>query len=233
MNKYLTALLLLVLTATAVKAQPEPGTTTIYPRLGFNLSKFAGDEIYVSDDGDPAKSKYKFGVAAGAEAEHQFTRFFAASAGLLYSMQGTSYDEKNTYDPNGSYSLFKDVKYTMHYLKLPVLAVFNLGYSGFSAKCGVQLGYLLNATSSNYYESGQVVDGERIPNAPGDEASGTVTDVFHRLDFSIPVGISYRHDRFTVDLRYDIALTRNIYKYIDSGIRNSNISLVLGYGFTL
>ena len=82
-------------------------------------------------------------------------------------------------------------------------------------------------------ESGQVVDGERIPNAPGDEASGTVTDVFHRLDFSIPVGISYRHDRFTVDLRYDIALTRNIYKYINSGIRNSNISLVLGYGFTL
>ena len=95
MNKYLTALLLLVLTATAAKAQPEPGTTTIYPRLGFNLSKFAGDEIYVSDDGDPAKSKYKFGVTAGAEAEYQFTRFFAASAGLLYSMQGTSYDEKN------------------------------------------------------------------------------------------------------------------------------------------
>lgn len=233
MKKHLAILLLAALAVISVKAQSAPGTTTIYPRFGVNMSKFAGDEILTAADGGSAKSKYKFGVVAGAEVEHQFTPLLAASAGLLYSMQGSRYDESYTNDPNGNYSLFKDMKYTLHFLTLPVLAVFNLGYnSAFSAKCGVQLGYLLNATSSNYYESGQIVDGERLPNNPGDKFSGTVTDVFHRLEVSIPAGISYKHDNLTVDLRYNIVITRNVYKYVD-GARNSNISLILGYGFTL
>ena len=233
MNKHLILLLLTALTVISVKAQSAPGTTTIYPRFGINMSKFAGSEIFTSEDGEPVKSKYKFGIVAGAEIEHQFTPLLAASAGLLYSMQGTRCDESYADDPHGNYSLFKDMKYTLHYLTLPVLAVFNLGYnSAFSAKCGVQLGYLLNATSSNYYEMGQIVDGERIPNNPGKKVGGTVTDVFHRLEVSIPAGISYKHDNLTVDLRYNIVVTRNVYKYID-GARNSNISLILGYGFTL
>ena len=32
--------------------------------------------------------------------------------------------------------------------------------------------------------------------------------------------------------RRNIVITRNVYKYVD-GARNSNISLILGYGFTL
>lgn len=233
MNKFLTALMLLAFAAIYAKAQPAPGTTTIYPRLGVNLSKFAGDEIFTDASGESVKSKYKFGVVAGAEVEHQFTPYFAASAGLLYSMQGTRYDESYVYDPNGSYNLFKDMKYTMHYLNLPILAVFNIGNSGFSAKCGVQLGYLLNATSNNYFESGHVIDGQRVPNEPGSDGSATVTNVFHKLDFSIPAGISYQYKNLTVDLRYNIAITGNVYKYVEDGAKNSCISLILGYGFTL
>ena len=60
-----------------------------------------------------------------------------------------------------------------------------------------------------------------------------MTNVFHKLDFSIPAGISYQYKNLTVDLRYNIAITGNVYKYVEDGAKNSCISLILGYGFTL
>ena len=45
MKKLFAALVGLIL-CNNVWAQKEPGTVTLYPRIGMNLSKFSGDKIF-------------------------------------------------------------------------------------------------------------------------------------------------------------------------------------------
>ena len=90
------ALLLLWLPVLQLSAWKEPGTTTIYPRVGFNLSKFSGDKIYTginTFDGvaGTIPARFKVGFNVGAEAQHQFSNALAGSIGLLYSQQGTAF----------------------------------------------------------------------------------------------------------------------------------------------
>lgn len=46
MKKRLFAVLVGMLLCCNIFAQKEPGTLTLYPRVGLNLSKFSGDKIY-------------------------------------------------------------------------------------------------------------------------------------------------------------------------------------------
>ncbi len=46
MKKGLFAVLVGMLLCCNIFAQKEPGTLTLYPRVGVNLSKFSGDKIY-------------------------------------------------------------------------------------------------------------------------------------------------------------------------------------------
>lgn len=46
MKKRLFAVLVGMLLCCNIFAQKEPGTMTLYPRVGLNLSKFSGDKIY-------------------------------------------------------------------------------------------------------------------------------------------------------------------------------------------
>ena len=62
----------------AAKAQFEPGTFSLQPKVGFNLS-----EISAKD------SKFKAGLVAGLEGQYQINNWFALSAGLLYTQEGT------------------------------------------------------------------------------------------------------------------------------------------------
>ena len=90
------ALLLICLPVLHASAWKEPGTTTVYPRVGVNFSKFSGDKIYTSaspSGGTPdhIPAQFKTGFTAGAEVQHQFTNAIAGSVGLLYSQQGTAF----------------------------------------------------------------------------------------------------------------------------------------------
>lgn len=231
MKKVITVITALATIAVNANAQTEPGQTTIYPRFGVNISKFAGDYVLVDDytELSELKARYKFGVTAGVEVKHQITTFVAASAGLLYSMQGTRYDEYERREGN-SLTTIKLPSHTLHYLNLPVLAILNIGYSDFSIKAGVQFGFLMKAHTGNGFESTTYNDNSD-EDTYTEYVSNTSTDIFRRFDFSIPLAIGYDHDNFSIDLRYNIFLTDN-YKYIDH-IKNNSISLTFGYGFTL
>lgn len=231
MKRNLAILLLAALACPCANAQNEPGTTKIYPRIGVNLSKLTADAILIDDNGTTLDAKYRFGFTAGAEVKHQFATAFAASAGLLYSTQGTKYDDYTTSDGE-NYIKFTAPKMTLHYINMPILAIFDIGQTGISAKFGIQPGYLLTAKSKNFYEAGASDGSRQSQGDQGTAASGTVTDVFNRFDFSIPVGIAYEYRNFSIDLRYNIGLT-DTYKYIDDNVRNCNLSLMLGYSFTL
>lgn len=74
-------------------ARKEPGTTTIYPRIGLNWSKFTGDAVYIDVHNNRADAKFKLGFTGGVEVQHQFNNVIAASIGALYSRQGTKFDK--------------------------------------------------------------------------------------------------------------------------------------------
>ena len=128
------ALLLLWLPVLQLSAWKEPGTTTIYPRVGFNLSKFSGDKIYTginTFDGvaGTIPACFKVGFTVGAEAQHQFSNALAGSIGLLYSQQGTAF--KKTSDTE------LDFKIKENNLIVPVMLVATTKYN-IDLKLGLQ-----------------------------------------------------------------------------------------------
>lgn len=128
------ALLLLWLPVLQLSAWKEPGTTTIYPRVGFNLSKFSDDKIYTginTFDGvaGTIPARFKVGFTVGAEAQHQFSNALAGSIGLLYSQQGTAF--KKTSDTE------LDFKIKENNLIVPVMLVATTKYN-IDLKLGLQ-----------------------------------------------------------------------------------------------
>lgn len=217
-------------------AQTFGGETKIFPMVGLTLSKMNND-IILTDAGNgqtgEIKPKYKFGITAGAEVRHRFNNNdFGFSAGLLYSMYGTKYSDY-TYSNEQYYNKITDSNQTLHYLTIPVMAIYYFGNSGFSVKAGVQAGYLLSAKGSGDYENGTVENGQYIPDAEqSGEDSNSTTGIFKRFDIGIPVGVTYEYKNISIDLRYLFGL-KNLYKYYDERIRNRSFSLTIGYGFTI
>lgn len=125
----------IVLSSLGVKAQTEPGTFTLMPKVGLNMATLGLDEY-----------KMKAGAVAGVEAEYRATNLIGVSAGVLYSMQGTRWSE-------GDYS----DKYLMDYINIPILANFYV-WKGLSLSVGIQPGFLVSA--KNKWDEGEDGDGD-------------------------------------------------------------------------
>lgn len=236
MKKLVIIMLALLAISQNSTAQTFGGETKIFPMVGLTLSKMNNDIILTNLGNGQAgeiKPKYKFGITAGAEVRHRFNNNdFGFSLGLLYSMYGTKYSD-HTYINEHSYGKVTNSKQTLHYLTIPVMAIYYFGNSGISVKAGVQAGYLLSAKGSNDFENGTIENGQYIPDAEkSGEASNTSTDIFKRFDIGIPVGVTYEYKNISIDLRYLFGL-KNLYKYYDERIRNRSFSLTIGYGFTI
>lgn len=127
--------IMLAIVSMATFAQKEPGTLTLYPRVGVNFSKFADSKIYYGDSNSFIESEFKPGLVIGVEGEYQLNNHFALSGGVLYSQQGEQYDL-----PSG-YAEFEKVKYDN--INIPLLAVFTTRI-GLSVKCGLQPEIVIN-----------------------------------------------------------------------------------------
>ncbi len=101
----------------AAKAQFEPGTFSLQPKVGFALT-----EISAKD------AKFKPGMVAGFEGQYQINNWFGLSAGLLYTQEGTKVKDS-------------DLKFNMEYLNIPVMAKFYVT-KGLSLNAGLQLGFM-------------------------------------------------------------------------------------------
>ncbi len=106
-------------------AQHAPGTVTLQPKVGLNISSMTD-----ADDADP-----RFGVAAGAELEYQVNSFFSISGGALYSMQGLK----------GSDDV--DITMKLDYINVPIMANFYV-VKGLALKAGIQPGFNVNSKLS-------------------------------------------------------------------------------------
>ena len=104
----------------AAKAQFEPGTFTLQPKVGVTLATISSDD-----------SKFKFGMAAGIEGQYQLNNWFGLSAAVMYSQQG--FKAKDI-----------DLKGNIEYINVPVMAKFYVT-KGLSLNVGVQPGFMTKA----------------------------------------------------------------------------------------
>lgn len=197
------ALLLLWLPVLQLSAWKEPGTTTIYPRVGFNLSKFSGDKIYTginSFDGvaGTIPARFKVGFTVGAEAQHQFSNALAGSIGLLYSQQGTAF--KKTSD------IELDFKIKENNLIVPVMLVATTKYN-IDLKLGLQPEFRVSKAFDKVLNKVSL----SIPVGISYEYRNVA------LDLRYNIGVSHVYKEQS---SYDVS-------------RGQTVMLTLGYGFDL
>ncbi len=123
MKKILMMAAMMVVTV-AAKAQFAPGTWTLQPKVGIELTQISADD-----------AKFKFGLGAGVEGQYQINNWFGLSAALMYQQQGS---KVKNYDD----------KYKLAYLNIPVMAKFYVT-KGLSLNAGLQLGFLTSAKYDN------------------------------------------------------------------------------------
>lgn len=172
----------------------------IKPMVGGTLATLTGDT---------EGAKMKLGLVGGAEFGYNINEMFAVTAGALVSMQGAKFDD-NAYE--------KDVTTTLTYLNVPVLANVYVA-PGLAIKAGVQPGFLLSRKTKGdeLSSAGTWVSHEH-----------TSTDGMKKVDFSIPIGISYEISDFVIDARYNLGLT-NINDTDKFKSKNGVIMLTVGY----
>ncbi len=163
-------------------------------KAGLNLSNLTSDV-----DGNSTK----VGFQGGGLVDIKVSEKFSVQPEVLYSLQGTKYDDAGT-----------DIDFTLYYLNIPVMAKYYLA-DGFSLEAGPQIGFLLSAKAKFY---GQTVD---------------LNDVFKPIDFGFNVGVGYDViDSIVIGARYGFGLYNiNDDPEDYSGIRNSNIAVSVGYKF--
>ena len=157
---------------------------------------------------DADNSDSRIGLVLGGEFEYRVSPIFSLSAGALYSMQGC---KGTAEDEDGNTG---DVSLKLDYINVPILANVYV-VKGLAVKLGIQPGFNVRhkATAS--------VSGVNVTtNLPGVKS----------VDFSIPIGVSYEFNRFVIDGRYNLGVT----KLIDGAdSKHSVFQFTFGYKFAL
>lgn len=124
-------MVLMLMAVVGINAQREPGTVTVYPRVGLNWAKHMNDQVFVDND-DVVSATFLTGFAGGADVQYQLTDAIAFSGGLMYSQQGTKFEYNVVFDEFDERPQFRT-----HFVNIPLLAVMTTRY-GVSLKAGVQ-----------------------------------------------------------------------------------------------
>ena len=211
--------------ATVVQAQPEAGTFSITPKLGFLSASVTNMPDLPITETDGIKRALFPGFLIGAECEYQVTDMFSVSAGLNYTRQGSKW--QNYSRPDLGYEL-KDLQTALGYVNLPIMAKVYI-FKGLAINAGVQLGYLTNA-STQYkivYKKGLITK--------DDDENENILDECNRLDVTIPLGISYDlSDQIVIGASYHLGLIRlNKEKDPDGDLRNRGLLLSIGYRYSI
>ena len=169
-------------------AQSKEGTFNILPKAGINISNLSNKD----------NAKVKVGFTAGAEAEYQLTKQLSLSAGAMFSTQGAKSTTVFREVDNTTKEIREvDIKNTMEfdYINVPILANYYI-IEGLAVKLGIQPGFNIIAKRKR-------TDGV-------EKESKNLSDLgvyVRKVDFSIPIGISYELNDFVVDARFNLGLT--------------------------
>ncbi len=199
MKKLVFVAIATMITATSLNAQ----SIQFGAKAGVNFSALNGDTGEVLD----LKARTSFHL--GGVAEIMFSDKFSFQPELLYSAQGTDYEDMDA----GIEGTLK-----LDYLNVPLLGKYYVT-EGFSIQAGPQVGLLLSAKSE--FE------------IAGDSQEEDVKDSMSGIDFGLNFGLGYKlPSGLFFDARYNLGLS-NVNDE-DSDIiddKNGVIQLSVGFSF--
>ena len=207
MKKFTTLCLSLLFAATTF-AQTEPGTFSLLPKVGLNLSSLTKSKFEVDT---------RTGFCGGIELNYQLNKSFSLTLGALYSLQGckqTDKDHKTT------------VK--IEYLNVPVLFNFHIT-NGLVAKVGVQPGLVL---SDRIHQERKGVSGDMCFRDYVRSLPEYKNTNMRDYDIAIPIGLSYEFSNIVLDARYCPGLV-SLFDHSELTNKNSVFQFTLGYKFEL
>lgn len=216
----------------SAQAQPDKGTVSVIPRVGMNLANMTNNEVVVNlmNQDETLKSRLKPGLTAGVDVEYQATGEVAVSMGLHYSRQGSRYPDFERRS-DGMIEGYSNWHYDLDYLNLPLLLSYRIA-KGFCVKAGLQVGSLLNAKEIHSFTEIIPLEGGGRQQGKAQETNTDLGDACKKVDFSVPIGVSYEFENVVIDARYNFGLTR-IYDLDVVKSCNSVIQLTVGYRISL
>ena len=225
----------MMVAAVSANAQFEPGTFSIQPKIGGNISWLSNTPNMPLGDVDGRQIELKkspiIGALIGAEAEYQLANMFSLAAGLNFSMQGSGWKDYDEKIGDVKFDI-KDNKMNLYYINVPVVANVYL-FKGFAVKAGVQVGFLVKAN----YELSATVKDESTKETVTTKIDRSFTSDCKKVDVAIPMGVSYQVPTIpiVIDARYNLGLTKvnkeSVEGYKD--VKNNVIQLTVGYKFAL
>ena len=225
----------MMVAAVSANAQFEPGTLSIQPKIGGNISWLSNTPNLPLGDVDDREIELKkspiVGALIGAEAEYQLANMFSLAAGVNFSMQGSGWKDYDEKIGDVKYEI-KDTKLNLYYINVPVVANVYL-FKGFAVKAGVQVGFLVKANR----ELSATVKDENNDWNMSTKYDESFTSECKKVDVAIPMGVSYQVPTIpiVIDARYNLGLTK-VNKESEEGykdFKNNVIQLTVGYKFAL
>lgn len=229
---------LLIACATLTMAQAAPGTFSIIPRVGVSISNISNNPLYIGNADYSLDAKAKAGFSVGADAYYQASRQIGVSAGVHYVSVGNKYDDYDVLTERpaedateAKYEAYTDLSNTLSYVAVPLMVHAYIA-KGLSVNAGVQAGLLTHVkeefTTCTFVQN--IHTGVRTYNSDVTKAENTSDALYNKVDFSVPVGISYEYMNVVLDVRYNVGLT-HVLK--NSNSKNRSAMLTVGYKFDL
>ncbi|MBO4850885.1 MAG: PorT family protein [Prevotella sp.] len=221
----------LVVASISAKAQYEPGTFSIQPKVGVTASWMSNmpDLPFASLGFEKdIKSSPTGGAVVGAEFEYQAAKWLGLTAGVSYAMQGSGWEDTDL-KLGGSTVKMRDAKIETGYINLPVVANFYL-CKGLALKTGVQFGFMTNAKVKVSLSQSSGSTNQKT------EYDEDMKDECEKFDISIPVGLSYEfNNHLVLDARYNIGLTKVNKESLqgEDDSKNGVFQLTIGYKIKL
>lgn len=221
-GKIILIALLLLAFSSAVFAQ---GIIAKGVKAGLNIATLTGDDI------EDAKSKT--GFAFGGFVTYEVNEMFFLQPELLFTMKGAKFEDEYT-EEEDDYVYYEKYEgsWNLNYLEIPVLAKFNIPMEGNikpNVFLGPSLGINIGATYDKDYEYWvKDENGDIIAEESGSD-DGDIEDI-KGVDFGLVFGAGVDFGKITADVRYNLGLS-TIADEGDAKIKNSVISLMLGYSF--
>jgi hypothetical protein len=202
MKKKILSMVVLMSTSLCTFAQNGVGDWSFMPKAGLNLATMTND-----DD-----AKIRPALTIGGEFGYVASPKVALSFGAMYSQQGCKGNVQGI-----------DATIKMDYINVPIIAACRVT-DNLSVKVGLQPGFLIN---DKVKVSANGASAEVGLKESYDAIGMDVT--INKVDFSIPIGISYDFSNVQLDLRYNAGLTNILSITGGEGTKNSVFQFTIGY----
>jgi hypothetical protein len=172
-------------------------------KAGVNLADFSGDIEH---------NERKLGFSGGLFLNYAFTEIFSVQPELLFMMRGTKHEQ------------LENTAYHLTYFEVPVLVKLSLPTGAAflpHAFVGPSFGFLIDAT-------------EEYANIEND-----IKDYINSVDYGMVIGTGFDYmigaGRLLFDARYSFSLANILEEEEnedDDELKNSGITIMVGYGYT-